>query len=203
MKFGLWPSGAFCSAPRPACRQPNRLAVRLGRFGFAFLALGGLFALSACAPALDWRDVRPAGAGVQLQFPCKPNGQSRAIMLNGQRVKLALYACAAGGTTWGLALADVTQPAQVGPALAELVASAANNLGAAAGKSLPWRVAGETPNDAAGVQRLEGKLPDGKKVQMQVLVFTRGTLVYQASVLGERVADDAVQTFFESVRLGP
>lgn len=200
MKFGLWLTPALYSASRPACRLANRLAFRLACGVGASL---GLFALSACAPALDWRDVRPEGAGVQLQFPCKPNGQSREIMLAGQRVKLALHACAAGGTTWGLAVADVKQPAQVGPALAELAASAASNLGAAADKSLPWRVSGATPNDAAGLQRLVGKLPDGRAVQMQVLVFTRGTLVYQASVLGERVADDAAETFFESVRLGP
>ena len=42
---------------------------------------------------------------------------------------------------------------------------------------------------------MTGKLPDGQAVQMQMAVFTRGTLVYQASVLGERVTDEAAQTF--------
>lgn len=162
-----------------------------------------LMAAVGCAPALDWRDVRPAGAGVQLQFPCKPNGQSRDLGLAGQRVSLALHACAAGGLTWGLAVADVADPALVGPALAELAASAAANLGAAAGETLPLRVSGATPNAAAGRQRLSGKLRDGKAVQMQVAVFTRGTLVYQASVLGERIGDDAAQTFFDAVRFSP
>jgi hypothetical protein len=159
-----------------------------------------LASLAACAPALDWRDVRPEAAGIQLQFPCKPNGQSRDLSLAGKPVNLALHACAAGGLTWGLAVADVADPALVAPALAELAASAAANLGAAASEALPLRVSGATPNDAAGRQRLNGRLPDGKAVQMQVAVFTRGTRVYQASVLGERVADDAAQTFFDAVR---
>lgn len=162
-----------------------------------------LVTLAGCAPALDWRDVRPEGAGLQMQFPCKPNGQSRDLNLAGQRVNLVLHACAAGGLTWGLAVADVSDPARVGPALAELATSAAANLGAAAGETLPLRVVGATPSDAAGRQRLTGKLPDGKAVQMQVAVFTRGTLVYQASVLGAAVGDDAAQTFFDAVRFSP
>ena len=162
-----------------------------------------LLAMAACSPALDWRDVRPEAAGIQLQFPCKPSGQSRDLSLAGKRVNLALHACAAGGLTWGLAVADVGDPALVGAALAELSASAAANLGAAAGENQPLRVNGATPNDAAGRQRLTGKLPDGKTVQMQVAVFTRGTLVYQASALGELVADDAAQTFFDAIRFSP
>ena len=140
---------------------------------------------------------------MQMQFPCKPNAQSRDLNLAGQRVKLALHACAAGGLTWGLAVADVGDPARVGPALAELATSAAANLGAAAAETLPLSVLGATPNGAAGRQRLTGKLPDGKAVQMQVAVFTRGTLVYQASVLGAAVGDDAAQTFFDAVRFSP
>lgn len=163
----------------------------------------GLATLQACAPTLDWRDVRPAGAGMQLQFPCKPNSQSRQLMLAGARVDLGLHACAAGGLTWGLAVADMADPALVGPALAELAVSAASNLGAKAGERRPLRVAGATPNEATGQQRLAGKLPDGKAVQMHMAVFTRGTQVYQASVLGEHVADATAQIFFDSVRFSP
>ena len=160
-------------------------------------------ALAACTPALDWRDVMPDGAGLQMQFPCKPNRQSRDIRLAGQRVNLTLHACAAAGLTWGLAVADVVDPALVGPALTELAASAAANLGAAAGATLPLRVVGATPSAAAGRQLLTGKLPDGKSVQMQMAVFTRGTRVYQASVLGGRVTDDAAQTYFDAMRFSP
>lgn len=163
----------------------------------------GAVAMAACAPALDWRDVRPDGAGIQLQFPCKPHGQSRDLRLAGKRVNLALHACAAGGLTWGLAAADVADPALVGTALTELAVSAAANVGAAAGRAMPLRVSGATPNSAASRQRLAGTLPDGKQVQMQMAVFTRGTFVYQASVLGERVPDDAAQTFFDAVRFSP
>lgn len=76
--------------------------------------------LVACAPALDWRDVRPEGSGVLLLFPCKPDSQVRTLSLAGAPVRLALHACSTGGSTWALAVADVGDPARVGSALTEL-----------------------------------------------------------------------------------
>lgn len=202
MKRVLECPGVFPQHGRLLGRLLGRLraAGRCGKTAAAVVA-SALVALSACSPALNWRDVRPEGAAIQMQFPCKPNGQSRDLSLAGKRVNLALHACAAGGMTWGLAVADVADPALVGPALSQLATSAAVNLGTAAGETLPLRVSGATPNEAAGRRRLTGKLPDGQAVQMQMAVFTRGTLVYQASVLGERVTDEAAQTFFDAARL--
>ncbi|RVU49017.1 hypothetical protein [Rubrivivax rivuli] len=182
------------------CTPRFRSALR-GAAGAASAALAGL--LVACTPALDWRDVRPEGALVQLQMPCKPNGQSRDVNLGGSRVNLALHACAAGQLTWGLAAADMTDPARVGPALAELAASAAGNLATKGSSLQPLAISGATPNPASGLQRLSGRLPDGKPAQMQVVVFTRGTWVYQASVLGEKVDEAAAQTYFASLRFSP
>ena len=157
------------------------------------------FALAGCAPALDWRDIRPADSGVELQFPCKPSSQQRRLPLAGTEVKLLLYACAAGDQTWGLGYADVGDPARVAPALAELAAAAAANLNATPGKTAPWQAAGATPNTASLRTRLQGRLPDGKPVQMDLAVFTHGTQVFQASVLGERLSDEAVDNFIGTI----
>ncbi|MBA4177547.1 MAG: hypothetical protein C0505_13480 [Leptothrix sp. (in: Bacteria)] len=157
--------------------------------------------MSACAPALDWRDTRLEGSAALLQFPCKPTTQRRDVPLAGVHVNLALHACAAGGQTWGLAVADVGDPGLVGPALAELTAAAAANLGASAGQALTLRVPGATPNDASVRRRLAGRLPDGRSVQMQVAVFAHGTQVFQATVLGDAVADGAAESFFSSLRI--
>ena len=165
----------------------------------AALAAGA--GLLGCAPALDWRDTRPEGSALQLQFPCRPTTQRRDVPLAGVRVNLALHACAAGGQTWGLAVADVVEPARVGPALAELAKAAGSNLEAPAGQPLALKVPGATPNDASARLRLQGRLPDGRAVQMQLAVFSRGTQVFQATVLGDAVPDEAAETFFASLRL--
>lgn len=172
------------------------------RGALALLAAAGV-ALAGCAPTLDWRDVRPQASALHLQFPCKPMAQQRDLVLAGVHVKLALHACTAGNQTWGLALADVGDPAGVDAALAELSAAAAAKLGAAAGQTRPLRVFGATPHATSTHQRLHGRLPDGKPVQMQLAVFAHGTSVFQATVLGTHVAEDSAETFFGSLRFGP
>ena len=167
----------------------------------ACLGLAAAAVLAACTPALDWRDLRPEGGALRLQLPCRPTSQHRDVRLAGQPVNLALHACAAGGQTWGLAVADVADPARVGPALADLAAAAAANVGAAATQAVARRVPGATPNAASQRQRLVGRLPDGRAVQMELAVFVRGTVVYQATVLGEQVPAEAAETFFASLRL--
>jgi hypothetical protein len=157
--------------------------------------------LVACTPALNWRDVRPEGSGLLLQFPCRPDQQTRALSLAGPPVRLSLLACAASGLTWGLAHADVGDAARVDVSLRALADASTANLGAAPPVVLSQAVVG-----AAGPGsrlKLQGRLPDGAPVQMQVLLFARGTRVFQATVFGEQVPDDAAQTYFESLRLAP
>jgi hypothetical protein len=160
-------------------------------------------ALTACAPALNWRDVRPEGSAAQLLFPCKPDAQERRVALAGPPVRLVLHLCEAGGQTWALALADVADPARVPPALAALQAGAAANVGAPAAAAAPQAVPGATPQPGSGRTRLQGRRSDGQAVQMQTLVFARGTQVFQASVLGAALSDEAVEAYFASIRFPP
>ena len=179
------------------------LLARRGSWSCAALAV-----LSACSPALDWRDVRPAGTAVSLQFPCRPVAQQRSLPLAGPPVDLALLACTAGGQTWALAHADLADPARVAPALTELRTSTLAKLGAAqtASAPLPFSVAGATPNTHSVRQRLHAQpaaAADGGGLQMELALFTHGTRVFQASVLGSSVPVDAADTFFASVRINP
>jgi hypothetical protein len=50
---------------------------------------------------------------------------------------------------------------------------------------------------------LQGQRGDGQPVQMQTLVFARGTQVFQASVLGAALSEDAVDAYFSSIRFSP
>lgn len=168
------------------------------RAGAAVLVL-----LAACSPALDWREVRPADSHLQLLFPCKPVQQARRVMLAGQNVRLVLHVCNAGEQTWALAHADMGDPTHLGPALRELLGSAAANLGAAPGTPLPLQVAGATPHGASARWRLSGQLPDGVAVVEEVAVFAYGTRVYQATALGPELPLEMAQTFMASLRVVP
>lgn len=165
---------------------------------------GLLLTLAGCAPALDWREWRPPDSGATLTWPCKPHGLVRPVVLAGQALSLTLHACTAGGQTWGLAFADVADPARVGPVLEAFRRAAAANIGASApGQSRPLQVPGATPNAASGRVRMAGNLPTGEAMQMEVAVFSHGTVAFQATVLGRQVAVDPAETFISSIRFAP
>jgi hypothetical protein len=164
---------------------------------------GAALVLAGCTPSMDWREVRPESSGATLMLPCKPDSHARKVVLAGAAVRLTLYACNTGGATWALAYADVMDPSRVGPALRDLRASAASNLGAELGAPIAWQLPGVTPNPDSGRFELRGRLPDGKPVRSQVAVYARATTVFQATVLGERLDAESVDTFFSGLRLPP
>lgn len=74
------------------------------------------FALAACQPALNWREVRLPGAGVGM-MPCKPDASRRQVPLGGHAVEIQLLTCNAADATFALAYAQV--PAGASPQLAQ------------------------------------------------------------------------------------
>lgn len=136
-------------------------------------------------------------------LPCKPSVQERPVQLAGQPVVLKLQACAASGQTWGVASAELGDPTRVGPALAELAGSATANIRGQVTAQHEARVAGATPNPGSRRLELRGQQPGGRAVVMHLAVFTQGTRVYQATVLGEQVGAEAADTFFGALRITP
>jgi hypothetical protein len=163
-----------------------------------------LFALAACTPALNWRDSRPEGSQARLMFPCKPASNERRVAIAGETVAMSMFACSAGETVYALSFADVKDPARVGAALDELARAAQLNLQSPSGAaSQPLHVAGMTPHPQSAQWRLAGRLPDGRTVQERVALFSYGTRVYQATMLGAKLDAEAQDTFFGALRVGP
>lgn len=157
--------------------------------------------LAGCSPAQDWRELRPEGSGATLLFPCKPTRHVRDLSLAGAPVRLTLHACTAGDDlTYALAVAELADPARIAGTLRALRDSAAGNVGAAAPTPLPLAVRGATPNAQSGRGAYTGQRGDGQPVQLQIAVFTKGTRVYQATVIGRRIGDEAAETFFSALR---
>jgi hypothetical protein len=158
----------------------------------------------ACTPTLDWRELRPQDSSVRAMFPCKPASHSRDVALAGSTVTMTMYACAAGGTTYALAFADMRDPSVVTPALEELTQAARAHLSAAASAAPRLlSVPGMTPNARASQWLLQGMLPDGRPVQEHGAVFVHGTQVYQATMLGTSLNAEAQESFFGALRVSP
>lgn len=159
--------------------------------------------MAGCAPDLNWREWRTADSALVQLFPCKPVRQQRRVVVAGRELQFVLQVCDAVAVTWAQAHADVGDPASVGPVLEALVDAAHGNVHAVRQPVVPQSVPGSTPQAAAGRYRVRGKAPDGRPVDEILLLFVRGTTVVQVTALGARLPDEAVDTFFGSVRAGP
>lgn len=87
--------------------------------------------LTACAPALNWREVRPADAdGLLATFPCKPQAAQRQIPLPGlpDVVTVHLLSCEAEGSHWVLSHLSVSDASLVPVALRALASATRGNL---------------------------------------------------------------------------
>lgn len=178
---------------------------RLGPQRLAFWStLVALHALAACTPALNWRELRPEGSQAQLLFPCKPASQVRAVALAGDKVDMTMFACTAGDTVFALSFADVKEPSRVAAALEELALAVRSHVQpSSAPASQPVAVPGMTPMAQAAQWRLAGRLPDGREVQERAALFSHGTRVYQATMLGAKLDAEAEDAFFGALKVVP
>lgn len=167
--------------------------------------MAGAVGLVGCAPALDWREVQVEGPGLATMFPCRPVAQRRQIDLAGVGVTMTMQACEAADGTFAVSVADVKDPAVVGPVLRALKDASLGKLGRAAEplSIADWRLAGETPQPAAGRWQSSAERPDGAPLSLDTAVFARGTWVVQATVIGRRLDPKVNTPFFEGLHFAP
>jgi hypothetical protein len=168
------------------------------RSGWRAAALS--FVLAACAPALDWREVRVDGGLLTAQFPCRVERRIRTVALAGASQRMELAACDAGGVTFAVSYLDVADPTRVRAVLEALRDATADNVGASAPQTAPYTLRGMTPNPLAVRLRADGHRPDGTPLQARAAFFVRGMRVYQASVVGTGPAPEAVETFLSGLK---
>ena len=92
-----------------------------------FRAIPGLLALAqlcACTPTFDWRSVPLPDTQLVTELPCRPSRFQRDVAVAGLPLKLFMLSCETGGVTYGVATADVGDPARVDAVLRALRDSA-------------------------------------------------------------------------------
>lgn len=156
--------------------------------------------LAGCAPTLDWREVRPSDSGAVAMFPCKPRAQTRDVVAHGVSLRLTLVACEAGGSTYALSFAQVTDPTQVSPALEALRASSIGNARAEVRSEAALNVPGMTPNTHARRLHLAARAADGVGREIDAAFFAIGTRVFQATIVAAAADPAAVEAFFTGLR---
>lgn len=162
------------------------------------LLLATTLVIGGCAPALDWRDVR--ADVLSAQMPCRPSVQARTVELEGRRREMSLMSCSAGAATWAVAWVGDVAPAELAALTDRLRLQASSNVGGQAGEALALQVPGATPNPAAGRWRTSGRRPDGSALTQEVAVFSRGTTVFQATILSSDPRVQGAEQFFGALR---
>ncbi len=132
--------------------------------------------LTACQPALNWRETRPASSGAVAAFPCKPELE--------QRPGMGLAQCEAGGRGFALSWADAPDASQAGAALKAMAQALAAKLGQPLPAAVALQVPGMTPLPEAAQYRFAGAAS-----VTRIAVFAYGGRVYQALMTAQ--ADDA------------
>ena len=177
--------------PVDSCRKPT-LRILSG--------LAVLGSLVACTPTLDWRSVALPDTQLVAELPCRPARFQRDVTVAGVPLKLFMLSCEAGGVTYGVATAEVGDPARVDAVLFGLRDSAAAAIRSADSTSGALNLDGITPFSGNTSAHLHGRRPDGETIEEAVRVFARGTRVYQASAVGATLPDAALRPFEDGLR---
>ena len=161
--------------------------------------------LVACTPTFNWREVPVGDGDLVALLPCKPDRAERMLPLGTDSVRVDMAGCEAGGVTFAVAHAEASGPAQASAWLdAWRRATRARLEGRASTEA-----AGVLPRAAAAPAPLRLDAPmgtgDDRAPPMRVLWFARqhprGVSLYQATAIGQPSSTEALETFFEGLRL--
>jgi hypothetical protein len=156
--------------------------------------------LMACSPAFDWRSVAMPGTQLVTELPCRPARFERAVTVAGRPLQLFMLSCEAGGVTYGVATAEVGDPARVDAVLFALHDSAAAAIRSSGFPVGALNLRGTTPFNGNSSAHLHGQRPDGETVDEAIRVFARGTRVFQASAVGATLPEAALKPFEDGLR---
>ncbi|MFM8929146.1 MAG: hypothetical protein ACKOJ7_06345 [Betaproteobacteria bacterium] len=173
----------------------------------AFLVLS----MSACSPALDWRDARLAGAGLLMLLPCKPQVQDRSVEVQGQPWSATLMACDAAGMTFAALALQPTQAPEPGVMTAlgaqrvqDLVRSAPDRWGPLAGdQAAPPSVKLPAGAQQAQWSRHTRAAPGAAATHTLALFMATPQGLVQLSVHGQRLDESAIENFFGQLKVSP
>jgi hypothetical protein len=148
----------------------------------------------------DWRSVPVPDTQLVTELPCRPSRFQRDVVVAGAPLKLFMLSCEAGGVTYGVATAEVGDPARVDAVLFALRDGAAAAIRSAKVPAGTVNLGGATPFSGNSSAHLHGQRPDGETIDESIRVFARGTRVFQASAVGRSLPDSALRPFEDGLR---
>ena len=166
-----------------------------------FLFAGLWPVLTACSPTFNWREVRPDNTGLSALLPCKPDKAQRKVPLGGQATELAMLGCDAGGATFAISVATLSDAGQLAVVLAGWQTATLVHIRAiGAAQMVPMKVTGAAVQPQAVLVRSAGQRSDGSAVQSQAAYFAQGRQVFQAVIYADQLTPEVADTFFSGLK---
>lgn len=163
---------------------------------------------AACAPELDWREIRQPAEGYLVMLPARPASMSRPIDLDGLPVTMAMTGARVGERTFTVGAVvlpdgDATTREKANAAMrTAMVRNIAGSETAAAEVRVPVLAAAGRAAASQPALRIEatGRFAD-RPAHLSAQFVARGDRAWQAVVIGPRPDPDSARQFLNSFRL--
>jgi hypothetical protein len=177
-------------------------------FKHSLLAVVAL--LAGCAPAYNWREVRPADPAVAVMLPGKPSSLTQRVRLDGLDLPMSMTGAQAEGIAFTVACAALPA-AQADAAMRERVLAAmrsgmTRNIAGTEERAEPVAVAlldtaGAARGRATGLRVVVNGVVKARPTRMLAVFVGEGARACQAVAVGETLPDEPARQFTDSLRL--
>ena len=163
--------------------------------------VAGCLALTACSPALNWREVRLEPSALVAMLPCKSDQGTRSVTLAGQNLSMHMMGCEADSATFAVSYADLPDATQAAAVQAQWQTAMLGNMRATQNLQSPLNIKGVVGATGAVQLQAQGTQPDGRAVVAQGVWFIRGAQVFHAVMYAAKLNPEAADAFFTGFRL--
>ncbi len=155
-----------------------------------------VFALAACNPALNWREVHGGDAPYVVLLPAKPTSFARPVDLGGIKVEMNMTAAEVDDVNFAVASAKIADAAQRQAALTTMQAAMLRNIGSDKHSEKAVTLKGGVPATEIVASGKAGNTP----LVLHARFVMHGEYVYQAIALGPatKLSDETADTFLSS-----
>ena len=163
----------------------------------ASAALFVLLALSACSPALNWREVRGGDAPYTVLLPAKPASHARPVELGGVKTSLQMTAAEADDMNFAIASAAIEDESQRKAALAFMQQAMVQNIrGTVTQQKTVTLKDGTVMNEV----QARGMAPNGRAMALFGRFGLKDERVYQVVAIGpqDKLTPEIADTFLSS-----
>jgi hypothetical protein len=166
----------------------------------AAVLFASAWALAACSPTFNWREVRAEPTPLKAMLPCKPDKAARNVPMAGREVSLQVLGCDTGGATFAVMFADLGDAGRADETLAQWKTASLSNMRGTTSQESPFMPDGALALPQSLQVVATGQRADGSKVESQAAYFAHGRHVFQAVIYAGQLKPEVAEPFFSGLK---